>query len=186
METICAPCSIIVAWAKFAKSESPTNILNFLESPTEESHPAYNCIDKACLVLQTAIANETWDTIWKNTTIFIVDDYHYINHHTTDYLCLKWCNPAPQDRSAPNLVVSSTDNHDQSYLKQTFNTQACDQLNAWLSGFESILKRIVPSNFNWFSHTMLFYHTRHVLERQNQRNNHGDKSDEDDSDKEVD
>ena len=39
VETICAPCGAVIAWAKFEKSESPTNILNFLESvyPTEES-----------------------------------------------------------------------------------------------------------------------------------------------------
>lgn len=71
-------------------------------------------------------------------------------------------------------------------MKRAFNTQACEQLNAWLGGFESILKRMVPGNFNWFLHTMLFYHTRHVLENQNQRNNHGEDSDEDDSDEEVD
>ena len=52
-ETITAPCAVVIAWAKFPKSESPTNILNFLESvyPTAESHPDYICIDKACLLL---------------------------------------------------------------------------------------------------------------------------------------
>ena len=51
-ETICTPCGAVIAWAKFAKSESPTNILKFLESvyPDEASWPDY-CIDKACLVL---------------------------------------------------------------------------------------------------------------------------------------
>jgi hypothetical protein len=94
----------------------------------------------------------------------------------------------PQDGSAPNLVVVSKDNRGQSYLKRAFNTQACEQLNAWLGGFESILKRMTPGNFNWFLHTMLFYHTRHVLERQNQRNNNrvDDSEDSDDSDEEVD
>ena len=89
VETICAPCGTVIAWAKFVKSESPSNILQFLESvyPTEESWPDYICIDKACLVLQTAISNGSWDAIWKKTTRFIVDAYHYINHHTTDYLC---------------------------------------------------------------------------------------------------
>ena len=43
VETICAPCGVVIAWAKFAKEESPTNILNFLASvyPTEESRPDY-------------------------------------------------------------------------------------------------------------------------------------------------
>ncbi|KAF8239830.1 hypothetical protein L208DRAFT_1559891, partial [Tricholoma matsutake] len=49
VETICAPCGVVVAWAKFPKAESPTNILAFLEKVfhTEESRPDYICIDKA-------------------------------------------------------------------------------------------------------------------------------------------
>jgi len=131
VETICAPCGAVIAWAKFAKSESPTNILKFLESvyPTEASRPDYICIDKACLVLRTAISNGSWDAIWKKTTRFIVDAYHYINHRTTDYLCRKWCNPAPQDGSAPNLVVVDTDQYGQPYKKRAFNTQVMSLIN---------------------------------------------------------
>ena len=44
-----------------------------------------------------------------------------------------------------------------------FNTQVCEQLNAWLAGYESILKRMTFQNFNWFIHTMLIYHVKHVL-----------------------
>ena len=104
VETICAPCGIVNSWAKFAKSESPTNILNFLESvyPTEESWPDYICIDKACLVLWTVVANHKW-RMWKKFTCFIVDGYHYINHHTTDYMCRKWCDPAPLNGSAVTI-----------------------------------------------------------------------------------
>jgi hypothetical protein len=82
VETICAPCGVVIAWAKFAKSESPTNILAFLEIifPTEESRPDYICINKSCSVLHTAIANGSWATTWAGTTRFIVDSYHYINH----------------------------------------------------------------------------------------------------------
>lgn len=35
-----------------------------------------------------------------------------------------------------------------------------------MGGFDSILKRMKPSNFDWFLHAMLFYHTRYVIERQ--------------------
>ena len=31
VETICAPCGTVIAWAKFDKSESPTNIMKFLD-----------------------------------------------------------------------------------------------------------------------------------------------------------
>ncbi len=44
-----------------------------------------------------------------------------------------------------------------------FNTEACEQLNAWLGGYESILKCMMVDNFNWFLHVMLFYHIEHVV-----------------------
>ena len=102
--------------------------------------------------MRTAVSNGSWN-IWKKTTCFIVDAYHYINHHANDKLCKKYCNPAPTDGNAPNLVGK----------KVGKNTQACEQLNAWLGGFESILKRMTSKNFNWFLHVMLFYHAQHVL-----------------------
>jgi hypothetical protein len=124
VETICAPCGVVIAWAKFAKAESPTNILQFLQNvyPTEETRPDYVCIDKACQVLSSSIANGSWE-IWQRTTRFIVDSYHYINHRTTDYLCRKWCNPAPLNGSAPNLVIVENDRLGQPHYKRAFNTQ---------------------------------------------------------------
>jgi hypothetical protein len=127
VETITAPCGVVIAWTKFAKSESPTNILNFLQSvyPTPDSRPDYVCIDKACVVLRTAIANGTWST-WKATTRFIVDSYHYINHRTTDYLCRTWCNPAPLNGSQPNLVKVEYDRNGCPHYKRAFNTQVSE------------------------------------------------------------
>ena len=133
VETICAPCGVVVAWTKFAKAESPTNILAFLEKvfSTEESRPDYVCIDKACLVLRTALRNGSWDRIWGKTTRFIVDSYHYRNHKEDDELCRKWCNPAPTDGSAPNLVVEGKDKQGKPCLRRAFNTQVsiCELLN---------------------------------------------------------
>lgn len=39
VETICAPCGVVIAWTNFPKAESLTNILRWLETiyPTEES-----------------------------------------------------------------------------------------------------------------------------------------------------
>jgi len=63
--------------------------------------------------------------------------------------------------------------------------QACEQLNAWLGGFESILKRMTPSNFNWFLHVMLFLHTRLQIEKQANKAN-GLEKEMDEEDKEGD
>src|SRR6267154_4156037 len=108
------------------KAESPTNILNFLDAlyPTLDVRPDYVCIDKGCQILRTAISNGSWN-VWRETTRFIVDSYHYINHRTSDYLCRKWCNPAPLNGSALNLVVVEHDVNGNPHYKCTFNTQVC-------------------------------------------------------------
>ena len=183
IETICAPCGVVIAWTKFAKSESPTNILDFLKTvyPTKESRPTYICIDKACLLLRHCMNEGSWD-MWRKSSRFIVDSYHYINHRVTDFLCRKWCNPAPLDGSAPNLVIVEYDQDGIPHYKRAFNTQACEQLNAWLGGFDSILRRMTVGNFNWFTHAMLCYHTWVVMKKQQQKSNDSDSSSDDDSD----
>ena len=61
--------------------------------------------------------------------------------------------------------------------------QACEQLNAWIGGFESILKRMTVGNFNWLLHTMLFMHTQRIIqlqrEKQMRMENAGDEESDD-------
>jgi len=57
--------------------------------------------------------------------------------------------------------------------------QACEKLNAWLGGFETILKRMTVYKFNWFLHAMLFIHTQQVIKKQRLRDNkEGDQDEE--------
>ncbi|EDR13491.1 uncharacterized protein LACBIDRAFT_308477 [Laccaria bicolor S238N-H82] len=89
------------------------------------------------------------------------------------------------EKHSPNLVIEAETKDGEKYLKRAFNTQACEQLNGWLGGFDSILKRMTVDNFNWFLHAMLFYHTRYVLEKIKKREEKmkkGDNGDGDDSD----
>jgi hypothetical protein len=39
---------------------------------------------------------------------------------------------------------------------------------------------MVPGNFDWFLHTMLFYHTRHVIGKQNRKDGKNQDSDSED------
>jgi predicted GNAT superfamily acetyltransferase len=71
-------------------------------------------------------------------------------------------------------VITERNDEGQLFYKRAFNTEACEQLNAWLGGFESILKRMSPGNFNWFLHTMLFYHTVQVLRNQSKKREVGE------------
>ncbi|KAF8995132.1 hypothetical protein BDQ17DRAFT_1392303 [Cyathus striatus] len=125
----------------------------------------YYCVETVCAPFLKNILYRPWLL----NSRFVVDGYHYTNHKADDDLCCTFCNPAPSDGSAPNLVIIEHDWNGQPYYKRAFNTQACEQLNSWLGGFESILKRMTVSNFNWFLHAMLVYHTQHILDRQQQR-----------------
>ncbi|TFK16963.1 hypothetical protein FA15DRAFT_661782, partial [Coprinopsis marcescibilis] len=113
--------------------------------PEPDSRPDFICIDKACLVMRTVVSNPSWKD-WLETSRFIVDSYHYNNHKASDELCQKWCNPAPEDGSQPNLVIVAQNAQGQPYLKQAFNTQ-------------------VSYNFNWLIHVMLYYHSKMVLQK---------------------
>ncbi|KAF8218400.1 hypothetical protein L208DRAFT_1351871, partial [Tricholoma matsutake] len=47
-----------------------------------------------------------------------------------------------------------------------YNKQACEQLNAWMGGYESMLKKMTPGNFNWFLHSMLYMSLLNKRKRQ--------------------
>ena len=137
VETICAPCGVVIACTEFSKAKSTTNILKFLQDifPAKKSCPDYICIDKACQVMQTAANNGSWNT-QRMTSCFIVDSYHYTNHCAGDELYRKYCNPAPTDGSASNLVGQKVDKNGVVHDVREFNTQTCEQLNAWLGEFD--------------------------------------------------
>ena len=50
-------------------------------------------------------------------------------------------------------------------IHQVFS-QVCEQLNAWIGGFQSILNQMTPNNFKWYLHVLLFIHTQQVIKRQ--------------------
>lgn len=167
VETICAPCGTVIGWRKFPKSEGPAEIIDFLEDfyPDSASRPSYVCMDKGCLLVKYLRGSSgKWDD-WEQTTQFVVDTYHYKNHKTTDHLCQTLCNPTPNPNIAPNLVklVDLPDGTTASHV--AFNTQVCEHLNAWIAGFEPILKRQGSRNFNWFLHSMLFLHTSFIIQK---------------------
>ncbi|TFK38982.1 hypothetical protein BDQ12DRAFT_698368 [Crucibulum laeve] len=162
VETICAPCGVVIAWTKFAKAESSTNILKFLDSvyPIPDLQPNYVCINKACLLLCTAVQHGVWD----------------------------WCNPAPLNGSAPNLVIVENDKQGNPHYKQAFNTQACEQLNAWIGGFQSSVNKMNVENFNWTMHSLLFIHTQQIIKKQQKKRNNNPvlRAEESDEDEEID
>ncbi|KAF8899471.1 hypothetical protein CPB84DRAFT_1681299, partial [Gymnopilus junonius] len=71
------------------------------------------------------------------------------------------------------------DSNGQPYSHWAFNTQVCEQLNAWLGGYQSIAKWMTPENFNWFIHVMLFYHTKYTIKKQQKKQSNQETEDGD-------
>ncbi|KAF8295682.1 hypothetical protein DL93DRAFT_2150938 [Clavulina sp. PMI_390] len=153
IETVTRPCGHIIAWTKFATSESPTNIINMLSVifPTQESRPSYIVIDKACRILVMIGLASTWLL----TSRFLVDVFHF-KHHSGDPTCQKYCNPTPSIRTDPNLVeeIEGSDGR----LRRSFNSEAAEQLNAWFGGYASQLSHMHPANHDFLIQIMLIYH----------------------------
>ncbi len=58
-------------------------------------------------------------------------------------------------------------------------------MNAWLGGFQPILNKMAPGNFNWLLHTLLFLHTERVIMAQKEKTTRQQVEDDDDDDEEV-
>jgi len=48
-------------------------------------------------------------------------------------------------------------------------SQACEQLNSWLSGFQPMLNRMTVTNLIWYTHVLLFMHAARVHLRTEQK-----------------
>jgi hypothetical protein len=63
--------------------------------------------------------------------------------------------------------------------------QACEQLNAWIGGFQPILNKMTPNNFNWLLHSLLFLHTERVIKAQEEKAQAESDEDEDEDEDEM-
>ncbi|KIJ50900.1 hypothetical protein M422DRAFT_78823, partial [Sphaerobolus stellatus SS14] len=117
--------------------------------PANEPRPSFISYDNACGLLRH-VGHQNIEDTWIRTTRFIVDAWHYINHKASDLLCCTRCNPCPENGSQPDLVYVKTNPHTQrKYLVRAFNTEAAEQLNAWLDGFEAQLGQMTDYNYDF-------------------------------------
>jgi len=85
----------------------------------------------------------------------IVDAFHYTTHRAQDILCHTWCNPAPTDGSQTDLLFVDFQGDGDIVLRRAFNSEAAEQLNAWLTSFEMQLKQMSDVSFDFFMHSIL-------------------------------
>ncbi|KAF8513948.1 hypothetical protein JB92DRAFT_3083104 [Gautieria morchelliformis] len=119
LQTLQWACSVPIGFGKCYGSES-----------TPQVRPAFMCYDNACSLLRH-MARQNIDDPWLDSTRFIVDAWHYINHQPADLLCRTRCNPSPRNGSQPDHAPTR------------------QQLNAWLDGFEAQLRQMSDFNYDF-------------------------------------
>ncbi|KIJ42280.1 hypothetical protein M422DRAFT_254684 [Sphaerobolus stellatus SS14] len=156
LQTVQWACGVPIGWGICFESESPTQVYDLLQFiwPNKEGRPAFIAYDKACKLLAHIMAHEE-KRHWIETTRFVVDSWHYINHKATDYLCSIWCNPSPSNGSQPDLVLGKESPNGEKVTVRAFNTQTAEQLNSWMDGYESQTRQMTDKSFAFYCHCIL-------------------------------
>lgn len=178
IETITWSCGFPIAFKKLLRSEGEREVVAFLndvwpepaqDDAAQHSRPDYIGFDRACRVLAfllTSVPNSPWLT----ATRFIVDAWHYINHRASDALCRERCNPAPNDGSQPDLIIETHTDDGRVLKSRAFNTEAAEQLNAWLIGFKTAANKMTTWNFEFFIFSILFLHAQNWIATEKEKN----------------
>ncbi|KAF8209861.1 hypothetical protein K438DRAFT_1571708 [Mycena galopus ATCC 62051] len=86
-------------------------------------------------------------------------------HLVTDLLCRLWCHPQPTNGAQPDLIRVEEDANGITHQTWVFNTQTAEQLNSWLSGFESQLRHMTAVNYDFFIHVLMMLYAERVQRR---------------------
>lgn len=156
VQTVSWACGVPIGWGKCYEIESLTQVLALLNFwfPAGQPRPQFLAYDNACRLLAHIVTQNLHDA-WLTTTRFIVNAWHYVNHHTTDIICQQRCNPTSLNGTQPDLVVTREGINGTSYSNRAFNTETAEQFNAWLDGFESQLRQMTDFNFGFYMHAVL-------------------------------
>ncbi|KAJ7473665.1 hypothetical protein B0H11DRAFT_2282525 [Mycena galericulata] len=167
LQTVQWACGFPIGWGKCYRSESPSQVVRILDNiwvDYPQSKPSFVAYDDACSLLRH-IVTQNPHSPWLATTKFIVDAWHYIGHRATDVLCRLWCNPAPVDGSQPDLIIVEEDANGDKHQTRAFNTETAEQLNSWLTGFESQLRQMSDVNYDFFIHVLMMIYSEKVAKK---------------------
>ncbi|KAJ6617295.1 hypothetical protein B0H10DRAFT_2384459 [Mycena sp. CBHHK59/15] len=167
LQTVQWVCGAPVGWGKCYRSESSPQVLGILNSiwaDYPDLRPGFIAYDDACSLLRHIFTQNATDS-WVSTMKFIVDAWHYIGHRATDILCRLWCNPAPVNGAQPDLVLVEEDKNGEQHQTRAFNTEAVEQLNSWLTGFEPQLRQMSEVNYDFFIHILMMIYGENVADK---------------------
>lgn len=160
-------CGFPIAWGKCYRSESSTQVLALLNKWFQPGNrPGFVGYDNACKLLAHMFTSaDISSQSWLNTTCFIVDTFHYINHRAHDRFCRTLCNPAPADGSQPDLVILKKDANGVIHSVRAFNLETAEQLNSWLNPFEGPMKQMSNIRFDFTFHALMLLYKEDAEDR---------------------
>ena len=95
---------------------------------------------------------------WFKDIGMCVDVWHFLNKHkVTHEYCQKNCNP---------YMYKELRNKDGQW---TFNTSVAEQTNAWLQGYHSMCREMLPARFDFFLDEMIRLKNVEVIARLQKR-----------------
>ena len=155
-QTLVRPCGVIYARATMFGAEAVSNFLVMVKnafSVPGAQKPEHIFYDTNCDARQQAEKDP-----WFKGIGMCVDAWHFHNKHAvTHQYCQLNCNPAQY----PELIDP--------FRKWFFNMSIAEQTNAWLGGYHSMCREMLPAKFDFFLDEMI--HLRNIevighLERQ--------------------
>ncbi|KJA21479.1 hypothetical protein HYPSUDRAFT_140419 [Hypholoma sublateritium FD-334 SS-4] len=155
-QTLVHPCGVIFARTTMFGAEAVSNFLVMLGNAFAvpgARKPEHVFYDTNCDARQQA-ENDPW---FKDIGMCI-DVWHFLNKHkVTHEYCQKNCNPY--------MYKELRDENGQ----WTFNTSVAEQTNAWLQGYHSMCREMLPARFDFFLDEMIRLKNIEVISKLEQR-----------------
>ncbi|KAH9481160.1 hypothetical protein JR316_0005680 [Psilocybe cubensis] len=151
-EELCvASCGVILGRATFYGSEAPNGVRTFWKTlfPTQKSLPGVLWHDNNCRIM--LMLEKEKDTYFSHSAL-PVDVFHFkCKHKAQDDKCNANCNPAKW----PELMTPDG--------KWRFNSSAAEQANAWLGGYQAIVREMQADRYEFFLDELIKRRNRNII-----------------------
>jgi hypothetical protein len=158
-QTLVQPCGVIFARATMFGAEAVSNFLVMVKnafSVPGAHKPEHVFYDTNCLVRQQAEKDP-----WFKGIGMCVDAWHFRNKHATSHAyCQLNCNPAMYSELMDEFSA------------WFFNTSVAEQTNAWLGGYHSMCREMLPAKFDFFLDEMIRLRNIEVIHRLARQGHH--------------
>ncbi|KAF8957605.1 hypothetical protein BDZ97DRAFT_1669810 [Flammula alnicola] len=158
-QTLVRPCGVIFARATMFGAEAVSNFLVMLKnvfSVPGAQKPEHIFYDTNCNARQQAEKDP-----WFKGIGMCVDAWHFRNKHAvTHAYCQLNCNPAMYPELMDALAA------------WFFNTSIAEQTNAWLGGYHSMCREMLPAKYEFFLDEMIRLRNIEVIRRLERQGHH--------------